>query len=174
MTGIWYLAAFNALILALFYILLIRKTDTRNQSEKLLEDIRKEISQMIVELNSTTDRNIGIIEGKISELTEGIGEADKRLVLLQREFRKRKDTYENLKPRAIPLPEIERPQEDQRKEKKAEKIEGEVQQDIKKTPKEQVIQLHHQGVEPRIIAQNIGMTLGEVELIISINESKGG
>ncbi len=53
-----------------------------------IADIREEVSRLLVELNQTTDRNIGLMEDRIASLNEQLVTADKKIALLRREIEK--------------------------------------------------------------------------------------
>src|SRR6056297_964185 len=76
----------SSIILAGFvYILLVRKMHKERSSTAITEQVRAEIDRMIVDLNQTADRNIGLIEQRIQSLGELIKEADHRMTLLQKQ-----------------------------------------------------------------------------------------
>ncbi|WP_028974897.1 DUF6115 domain-containing protein [Spirochaeta cellobiosiphila] len=125
----------------------------------LLLEIRSEIDDIIKEINTITDRNIGILEDRIHKIKSLIAQAD--------------NLNKNLSPKKIPKQElvdfsklVEKPILKQ----KADPIESvkDLGQTKIESHKEQVIKLYRQGFSPDVISSKVGITLGEVELIISI------
>ncbi|MBE3065448.1 MAG: hypothetical protein IMZ69_10585, partial [Spirochaetes bacterium] len=52
------------------------------------QELRDEVSRLVVELNQTTDRNIALVEDGIASLNESLARADKKIGLLRRESEK--------------------------------------------------------------------------------------
>jgi DNA-binding NarL/FixJ family response regulator len=156
-----------ALIVALFaggylavYLLLKRKLARALSAAAILGEVREEVNRILVELNQTTNRNITLIEDRIRSLNELLGKADKRLALLAREAEKQDlaaRLYSELSsrrpapPEATPVPATP----------PAEEREG-------ADRNEEVVRLARSGLGPALIARRLGITLGEVELIISL------
>ena len=138
-----------------FFLLyfLLRKNIVKNYGgEAQIQKINQEVSRIIVELNNITDRNIGLIESKIIELKEIMTNTDKRILLMKREEEKHdlsKKVYTNI----------------------LEKSKNEI--NVKeRNLKDEVIKLYRNGLESNAIANQLGASLGEVELIISLSENK--
>lgn len=153
---------FNGLLIFLVYKILSRKIEKRLGTSELLGQIRSEVEIMVVELNQVSERNIGLLEERTSNLSALLAEADKKIVNLGREMEKssRSRIYSDLKPKAVPpavppLPPEEKPQEELPLDYRAE-----------------VIRMHRMGMDNRIIASRLKKTLGEIELIISWEEQK--
>ncbi len=134
---------------------------------KILSDIEAELDSILTELNGTTERNIRLIEESVLRLREEIRKADGRLKLMQGEGEKItrvNNEYSHLasrKPISIQVvDEAEKP--------KASSEEPDKQEE--ETVNQQIIRLHRQGLEPRLIATRAAKPLGEVELIISLSE----
>ena len=73
----------------LFVYLLLRDRVRRATSvESRMAEVREEVSRLLVELNQATDRNIVLMEDKITALNEAISTADKKIGLLHRETEK--------------------------------------------------------------------------------------
>jgi hypothetical protein len=118
--------------------------------QAVLEAIREEVDRIIVELNSTTDRNITLLEDKVQSLTALIEQADKKIGILRREIEKHE---------------------------LAGKVYSELAEKRGKEPEEQdvhtqVIQQHRQGISASVIAKRLGITLAEIELIITLANKK--
>ncbi|MFW6274762.1 MAG: hypothetical protein ACOC2P_02885 [Spirochaetota bacterium] len=179
----------SSIILAgLVYILLVKKMHNERSSATITEQVRAEIDRMIVDLNQTADRNIGLIEQRLMSLGELIKEADHRISLLQKQadnLSKSMDTYSRLRPGTMtnpsspsaskpaagtavehtPQPESLRPKKSEKSEKPAEGVVGQ-------SKRERVISLYRQGISVDIIASRVDSTVAEVELIISMTEGK--
>ena len=143
------------LIAGLFvvYLILKQKLNKSLDPQTVLESIREEVDRIIVELNSTTDRNITLLEDKVQSLTNLIEQADKKIGILRREIEKHElagKVYSELAEKRGKEPEVEG--------------NNQGEQDVHT----QVIQLHRQGISASVIAKRIGITLAEIELIISL------
>lgn len=155
----------NCLVLFVFFIYFRKRIDRALQSENILRDIRAEVDQMIVELNQTTDRNVGLVEDHLERLTARLAEADRRIVVLKKESDKVRtvDTvYTRLRPVSPP----------KRTEPKATEKKTEAPPEPKKPIREEVLELYRSGMEAREIATKVDKTLGEVELIISLGTNR--
>ncbi|MDZ7795136.1 MAG: hypothetical protein U5P10_16040 [Spirochaetia bacterium] len=193
-TSIMVSTGISIMIAGIVYILLVKRINREKSSTAITEQVRNEIDRMVVDLNQTADRNIGLIEQQLKSLTEMIQEADHRISLLQKHSEKLNrstDTYNQIrpaqivKPKATPEPKASpAPQASEVSPPNShtvdisEKIqpstsvsESEDAQDSVTTSKrERVINLHRQGISLDIIASRVGSTVAEVELIISMTE----
>ncbi len=140
---------YSALLIAGFfvvYLILKRALSKSLDPQTVLESIRGEVDRIIVELNSTTDRNITLLEDKVQSLATLIEQADKKIGILRREIEKHE---------------------------LAGKVYSELAEKRAKEPEEQdvhtrVVQLHRQGISASVIAKRLGITLAEIELIITL------
>ena len=182
--------AVNGLVIGLLYFLLRKRINRILGGGEVIDEIKDEINRLVVELNQTADRNIGIIEERIARLKRLVEEADKKITLLGRESEKVRigtEVYDRLK-RSKSLvskdglkvtdttdvgsvPPDHTPDE----ERIAEKTGQPAVDDAAGTgPRAggraaaRVLELYRQGFEPKIIASQTGSTLGEIELIISL------
>lgn len=186
MTTILVSVGINLVLLGFFYILLSKKAAQPKQSAEFLEQIRTELDEMVVELNRTADRNIGLVEERIRSLNRLIGEADRRVSILKKEtdkYTRSAGTYSNVRPihidpgKAYGQKSIEQV-EVENKEKKKEDGKPDLPDKAllnkdhsgKEAPskRERVMELYRQGISPEIIASRLESTVGEVELIISM------
>src|SRR5690554_88702 len=85
--------------LVVLFAAFIRLKD-RFSSARILGDIRSEIDRLILDLGRETDRDVAILEDRIRGLRELMDEADRRILLADREESKRKTLPE------IPAPEV--------------------------------------------------------------------
>jgi hypothetical protein len=132
----------------LIYALLKKRLTRFVETEKMGERVREELNSIMVELNRITEQNVGVIEDRIKSLAELLAKADKKIALLKREAEKHEvgsAVYRSLKERQPP--EVgEKPE----------------------SMRQKVLRLHGEGFSPEVIAGNLGTTIGEVELIISM------
>jgi hypothetical protein len=155
------LIGLNALALVFMFGFFNRKIEKRLESGNLLENVRREIQGIILELNKTTDRNIGLIEERVASLKEFIESADKRIMLINREAEKHElstQVYNMLRKKSR-LPTEDQPQG-----------EGVPRRPVSY---EEVMNLYNKGISAGLIANKLGTTIGEVELVISLQAGKG-
>lgn len=170
MVGTLLIILINGLILFLFFVFFRRRIDSALQSENILRDIRSEVERMIIDLNQTTDRNIGIVEEQLERLSARIAEADRRIGVLKKEAHKERASeavYTQLRPIVPPAAKEVKPAE----KKPDKRQEGPPEE--KKTTRERVLELYRSGLEAREIAAQVDKTLGEVELIIALGTNRG-
>ena len=130
------------------YLILKAKLNKSVDPKAILESIREEVDRIIVELNSTTDRNITLLEDKVQSLSTLLEQADKKIGILRREIEKHElsaKVYSDLA-------------------RSGKRIESSEEQDRST----RVLDLHRQGVSASAIAKRLGITLAEIELIISL------
>ena len=157
-TGICLLAIYSV------YFLLIRKISKILDSEKILSKVDEEINSLILELNQTTERNILLIEDRIKTLSNLIKSSDKSIMLLNKELDRQKIEpidYSHLSKNRNFLPtEDEIVKEDE-------------ENDENLSDKKRIMELFNNGFSPDVIASKTGSSIGEVELIITLNSRKG-
>ena len=189
-TSIMVSIGISIILVGIVYILLVKRINKEKSSTAITEQVRNEIDRMVVDLNQTADRNIGLIEQQLKSLTEMIQEADHRISLLQKhseKMNKSNDTYNQIRPSQIVKPkaptapdvgEVSPPNAhtvDISKEMQPDTSlpENEDSQDAVTPPKrERVISLYRQGISLDIIASRVDSTVAEVELIISMTEGR--
>jgi hypothetical protein len=181
------------------YLALSRRVDRSVRPDVVLGKIRSEVERMILELNQTTDRNIVLLEDKIRALEELLGKADRRIGVLKRELEKHDMSsmvYTNILKRSHPLPgEPQAPDESESASGNEADRADEVRPESGKTARDdtaapeaggttdpagasakelrdQVLDLYRKGIDPLLIAQRLGLTIGEIELIISLTRSR--
>jgi DNA-binding NarL/FixJ family response regulator len=145
------------------YLLLKRKLARALNAAAILGEVREEVNRILVELNQTTNRNITLIEDRIRSLNELLGKTDKRIALLQREAEKQElaaRLYSELGARR-PAPPEDPPAAPAPVSPPEEEREG-------VDRNEEVVRLARSGLSPALIGRRLGITLGEVELIISL------
>lgn len=155
------LLGMNAVFLVFMFFYFDRKIAKKLSSGDLLEKVRKEVGGILLELNRTTDRNIGLIEERLGTLKEFLDSADKRILLIKREAEKHEvstQVYNRILRKKQPSP----PREESRDETQRRVVSY-----------EEVMSLYNKGISSGLIASKLGTTVGEVELIISLQDRKG-
>lgn len=136
----------NILILFFIFLFFRNRLNRFIKSSLYLEQIRNEVDGLVIELNQTTNRNIGLIEERLDKLSELLDKADKSIVLLSKNVeQKREETrvYTDLK-KKVPF----------------------VEQEMSLGDK--VKQMYMDGMKKEVIASKLDVTLSEVDLILSI------
>ena len=189
-TSIMVSTGISIILAGIVYILLVKRINREKSSTAITEQVRNEIDRMVVDLNQTADRNIGLVEQQLKLLTEMIQESDHRISLLQKHSEKLNrstDTYNQIRPAQIMKPkeptaqqssEVSRPNAhtvdiSENKKSSTSISESEDTQDaVTPSKRERVINLYRQGISLDIIASRVGSTVAEVELIISMTEGR--
>jgi regulator of replication initiation timing len=136
----------------LLFLLLRKRLERTLNPEELGGKVKEELTSIMVELNRTTDQNIGLLEDKIGELKGLVEKAEKRIALLKREA-ERRDASQNVYRQ---ITQSKQPPEEKEK----------------RSVQEEVVRLHREGFSAAVIAGHLGKTIGEVELIISLERRK--
>jgi len=164
------------IISGLLYIILVQKIEHAKSEPEVLKKIRAEINQMIVELNQTADRNIGLVEERIRRLNILLEQSDQKIRLLQGEtgrYTQSVETYSKMKPKNIlPLSQGTNRENASPSGRGEMKPVSEPVQEKSMSKRDKIITLYKQGISTNIIASRVDSTVAEVELIISINEDK--
>ena len=147
----------NILVLFGMFLYLNGKIERKLQIHQTVAKARKELEGILVELNHATERNVALVEDRILQLKKSLEAVDKRLAVLHRETEKKfPATYHSvLQKQEVSLSEAEFKDEQRREFSKAE-----------------VLDLYNKGISPSLIAARLGTTVGEVELIISLQDRK--
>ena len=157
-TGICLLAIYSV------YFLLNRKISKILDSEKILSRVDEEVNSLILELNQTTERNVLLIEDRITKLSQLIKESDKSILLLNKEFNRQKIeplNYNNLSKKRIFIPVED------------EIVKTDTENDENLSDKLRILELFNKGFTSEVIASKTGTSIGEVELIITLHSRKG-
>jgi len=169
--------------LILIYFLLRREIRRSFSSNELLRQVESDVESVITELNRTTDRNITLIEDKIRQLSQLIRQADHRITLMQKEREHQKESGREQEPASLkplvyarPVRSVSPKQADLPMESASEVSvpADSLFSEKKLTRREQVMVYHRQGLDRTIIASKLGITLGEVDLIVSLGERATG
>jgi hypothetical protein len=183
--------------LLLIYVTLRDRLRRATTTDAQIEEIRTEVSRLLVELNQATDRNIALMEDKIASLNDALAAADKKIGLLHREIEKHdvgSQIYSRLaegRARPLPAPDLpvqeavqpEKPLAVELSEKPSERESSRTAGPTRdfESPAaeplaglhERVLMLHRSGFSSSLIASRVGVPRGEVELIISLEQRKG-
>ncbi len=155
----------SLLVTAAAVALLIRRIERRIEPSAVLNQIRGEVDELIVEFNQTTERNIGLLEERIVRLNRLIESADRRVAVLRRELDAHESgtrVYSDMVQQAA----VQRRQEHEQQQADKQNEGG------SEDRRAQIIDLYEKGIAPNIIAARVGTTVGEVELIVSMRRRK--
>ena len=134
----------------IIYVILRSRIDRTADPGTAIQKMREELNSIMVEINRATEQNVGILEDKIGQLGELVRQADKKLSLLRREEEKQGISEQILKRAQSSLQNL--PPEEKTQSK--------------------VLRLYREGHTAEDIAGRVGTSLGEVELIISLESRK--
>jgi len=155
----------------LSFLILKKKIDRALQPSQLLDKIRQEVNGIIVELNGTTERNIALVEDRLNTLKEHLSQADRKLSLLQRDAEKR-DISQKVYARLGQVHGEASRSEASRSEASRGEASRDTVEGSKSLKQEEIVRLHEAGFSTPIIAKRVGAPLGEVELVISLADSR--
>ncbi|MFN2311823.1 MAG: DUF6115 domain-containing protein [Spirochaetia bacterium] len=158
--NIFVVLGLNLVALAIGFLVLSSRLDRRVGSEQVIDEIRREVGSLLVELNQTTEQNIALIEERIDQLNEAVQKADQRITLLDRETERKQEGGE------LYTDIIKRSAERRRRDTVVSP------EATAESTTEQILSLHRKGIAPNIIANRVGSTVGEIELIISLHDRK--
>lgn len=218
------LLALNLATVGLIFLYVRRKVRKTLEMEGLMDNLRKEVGELVRDLNQTTDRNITLLEDSLRVLKQATEEADRRVFVLKREAERRgteSAVYdrlgrlragtaasvpsEGLSPSLDfetrrPAPAVSGPAPAERPATAetsstpppatpdAEKGSSLVSvaaaaipfvsfssSPIRPKPpvRDEVLSLSRRGISSELIAAKLGITVAEVELMVSLEEQKG-
>jgi hypothetical protein len=193
MQGIIVALSASAVAFAVLYLVLTRRIRKQVDPEAILGQIRKEVEELIVELNHTTERNISLMEEKLATLSATIEGAEKRLAVLRREasaLEKTERAYAAL--RAPPAAQPVASRAAQVRDSRASPSGGSraarrgarpsrVTAEPKPPPpadggaeeadvRTVIVGLHRAGISAESIARRVNVPRAKVELIVSLEE----
>lgn len=183
----------NCISMFVFYRIL-RK---RFSKSRILADVRSEVDTLIIDLEREADRDVALLESRIQSLRALINEADKRIVLADRENEKRQEAAKIIdRLQRTPKPEPTYIPEPAPKPEPAYIPEPATKPDVVQTEPspitvytrplvqrseqqikpvvplhERVLDMARKGISPEMIASTMSVSLGEVELILDMNNS---
>lgn len=187
MSGWFYFALFlllaNLTVMFVFYV----RMKNRFSEKRILSDIRNEVEQLVTELGRETDRDVDILENRIQSLRDLMDEADRRILLADREDRKRVTQPVIPKHPADMVPEtpVKKQSPDSETGNPGPKASSEPvtiytrpriarsskELSIEIPVREQVIHMAKKNISPEMIAKTTGISQGEVDLILAMNDS---
>lgn len=187
MSGWFYFALFllmaNLTAMFVFYV----RMKNRFSEKRILADIKNEVEQLITDLGRETDRDVDILENRIHSLRELMDEADRRILMADREEKKREaQPVIPERPRDTKLvnadtqkPVDKNPGQKESREQndpitiytRAPITRSNREIPIEVPVREQVISMAKKNLSPEMIAKTTGISLGEVELILTMNNS---
>lgn len=188
---------FTTVLFLLFALWIRRLVVRRLEPERLLTDLRQEVAELVSEVNQAGDHNVSILEDRISELRTLVGDADRQIdELVAIVAAARDERSVSAASREAPQePAAEGtggdgPADDggdggepvytvQFAGRTVAEQVDEPSEDIapedappEESPRDAVQRLARQGLAPELIAGRTGMTIGEVELIISLGRQR--
>jgi septal ring factor EnvC (AmiA/AmiB activator) len=156
-------------LMFLYFRLQIRRELSR---ENRIDSVRREIEQLIIELDHTTDRNVEILENRISSLKEAVSQGERVIRLIESEQEKRDNAvplYTDLRNNQLPSSEDKEVLFQVVNEE--ESALSDVSLDIEVIDgRERALEMFKQGMDASLIASSTGLPRGEVDLIISLNK----
>jgi hypothetical protein len=187
--------ALNAIGCLAVYLILSARLRRAASPDTEIRRIREEVDRLVIELNQTTDRNLSLIEDKLSELSDLLAKADRKIGLVRRESEKHdvgNRVYARIlesksRPeapvRTAPAPEQAGTATVQAGTARAQAESARAQPGTGMAPAapagvvvrdfcEEVLALHRAGVSAPLISSKVGAPLGEVELVISLEKRK--
>lgn len=159
-------------------------------SEDEIGKIRREIGALIVELDSSADRNVTVLEDRLTALKDLVAEADKRISMLGQEKARRQSedaVYDRLGRQSertrAPVLEPTRLAEPARQAEPAPAAEpprhaepsvpfirfSEKPLDLEEPFADKVLSLSKRGFSSDIIAARLGATMAEVDIVLSMD-----
>jgi hypothetical protein len=185
----WVVFSINLVLLVIVATVLWRYVERRTGERSALDEIKREVGAIITELNQTTERNIELVEDRMRRIREMVEAVDRRLGALKRHEDAQKHaelTYtklRNARPAVAPEADGEAPEVHEgttgddgstdaagreRGEEERSEMTGGSEPVV--SLRERVKTLYLQGLAPERIAAITGRTVGEVELMISLEE----
>jgi hypothetical protein len=180
----------NLVAMAVFYGLL----SSRYSSKKILSDLRSEVDKLVADLGREADRDVALLESRIKSLRGLIDDADRRILLADREESRRQQASTALggarEPSPPSAPSRAIPAQNDRSgdtESASQKPRAtgdavtvysrptirrsEIQIEPAVPARERVLELAMKGISPEMIAHTLSLPLGEVQLILDMNDS---
>ncbi len=147
------------------YFILKKKISRTLGAANVLREVREEVNRILVELNQTTHRNVSLLEDRIASLAEMLARADKKIALARRETEKQElaeKVYSELAARRgqRPASEASTPNEPAAAPLSLQDAAADA------------VRLAQAGLSPALIARRLALSLGEVELILTLAEHK--
>lgn len=177
----------NCVLMLAFYLAL----RSRFSSNRILREIREEIDKLVIDLGRETDRDVALLESRIKGLRALIDEADRRVLVAGREEDKRVRSGKLVDQLEARLPD--EPQTSVGAHTATEMPPPQAESPARREPvtiytrpavvrngrqiqpvvplRERVLEMARKDISPEMIASTLSMSLGEVELILDMNDS---
>ena len=149
----------------LFFYFLTKKRFSEN---KYLENMESEVAKLIADIQFQSETCIRLLEDKIDEANEVIKSAQNSLGLINKELSTKKNEVVVLD--SLMSKNTKRVQEEQQKVEEKIKIYSDNPAAVQNLATEQVLAMHRSGLSPDKISQETGMPMGEITLIISLDQ----
>ncbi len=165
--------------LAIVYAVLRERLRRAASAAAQSQELREEVSRLVVELNQTTERNVALVEDAIARLNELLARADKKIGLLRREADRHDgglELYSRLaeaRPASSSVngpPQPGPPQPGRPRAARAVAPGAAPAVDAR----EEAARLARLGFAVPLIAQRVGLPMGEVELIVRLGRGGEG
>ena len=154
-----------------------RKLRRELETGMILQKLKLEIGEMLTALNGTTERNIALLENQVRIINDLIKKASKTAGVLKREQEKQKNIEQvysslgRLKPLTLEVEEAQK--EETLSSVNAPGVSETSGIDFESLSiRERALVLHRNGEKLEAIATRLDMSLGEIELIISLHERR--
>ena len=131
---------------------------------KLIEQLKAEISELVIDLNGATERNIVLLENKLDLLNDALGKAAKmqKILIMEREKNESAErisaSLSETRPLSIKV-EAETPLT----------VEAPIPMETL-SEKDKILVLYRRGESIVSIAEELGMSRGKVELVLSLHD----
>lgn len=184
----------NCAAMVIFY----RMLKSRFSPAKVLGELRSEVDKLVIDLGREADRDVAILESRIKNLRALIDEADRRILVADREFAKKERESAVIADVRVPEHAKANPVSESRANQVTPSVAVSASRDAKpQRPAEQpvtiytrpaikrseaqiepliptrerVLEMARKGITALMIANTLSLSLGEVELILDMNRS---
>jgi hypothetical protein len=186
----------NCAAMVIFYRIL----KSRFSPAKVLGELRSEVDKLVIDLGREADRDVAILESRIKNLRALIDEADRRILVADREFAKKERESaviadvrvpERAKANPNPVSEprinqvtpsvaVSAPRDAKPQQSAEQPVTIYTRPTVKRSEsqiepliptRERVVEMARKGITAPMIANTLSLSLGEVELILDMNRS---
>ena len=184
----------NCAAMVIFY----RMLKSRFSPGKVLSELRSEVDKLVMDLGREADRDVAILESRIKNLRALIDEADRRILVADRESVKKEresaviaevrapdrakvnPAQDSLPTPVAPSAAVSVPREAKPQGSAERPVTIYTRPAIKRSEsqiepliptRERVLEMAKQGITAPMIANTLSLSLGEVELILDMNRS---
>jgi len=162
--------AVDLVVLAGFWLLARRWLASRLAAPRQAADLGEEVGRLVTELNQAAERTVVLLEDRTAALNELLAAADKKIGLLRREIERHETgarVYGQLggpRARAAAGRGAETGPDQPAAEAAA------APDDARTAMRREIARLARAGLSPAAIAARVGTPLGEVELILALEQ----